>query len=189
MRFSSRVLIRCAALALLASLVATTPGTAKADLLDGASIRVGSYLTTAGAVRDVTGAWAPGIGIDVPLPWTFPVTGENWKTSLSVDMHYRDWKIDQVFRYLAVSLNQVYVMDEGEYFLPYLGYCITAATFGNSEGDDPRQATITRWGVGLILGANLGESPLYLEARYELFGRGSARYVPNGFRCYLGYRF
>lgn len=192
------LVLRCAVLALVLSLALAFPKSANADLLGGLSIRAGGYFTTAGNVRDVAGFGAPGIGLAYELPWIPRLfNAENWSSSISVDFHYRDWELHlregddaHVFRYLATSINQVYRFEEQDRVTPYLGFAITAATFNNSRGAiTRRQPTVTRFGGGLIVGADLAGTHMYLEGRYEMFFRGHAAYVPDGFRAYMGYRF
>ena len=206
-------LLRRAALSLLAGVALAIPAGAKADVLGGLSIRVGAFIPTRDTVRDITDFAVWGGGIEYKIPW-FPnaFTGESWSTSLSVDFHYsqrgQESPIDttQIYRYIPVSINQVYTFEEQRGFTPYAGVSIGAHTFGvgprthggsfsassldrgSSVGLNPNyQPTVTRFGGGLIVGANWGRN-LYWEGRYEWIHGGSP-VKPEGFRTYIGYRF
>lgn len=204
-------LLRRAALSLLAGIAFAVPAGAKADVLGGLSIRVGAFMPTRDAVRDITDFAAFGGGIEYKVPW-FPnaFTGESWSTSLSVDYHYsqrgEESPVDttQIYRYIPVSINQVYTFEEQRGFTPYAGVSVGAHTFsvgprthggqilksadrGGVITNPSHQPTITRFGGGVIVGANWGSS-LYWEARYEWI-QGGSPVKPEGFRTYVGYRF
>ena len=193
-------LLRRAALSLLAGLALAIPAGAKADVLGGLSIRVGAFIPTRDTVRDITDFAVWGGGIEYKIPW-FPnvFTGESWSTSLSVDYHYSQrgkatpTDTTRIYRYFPVSINQVYTFEEQRGFTPYAGVAVTAATFSvgpkthNGVANPASQSTITRFGGGLILGANWGKS-LYWEGRYEWI-QGGSPIKPEGFRTYIGYRF
>jgi len=206
-------LLRRAALSLLAGMALAFPAGAKADVLGGLSVRVGAFIPTREAVRDLTDFAVWGGGIEYKVPWVPNLfTGESWSTSISVDYHYSQrgqespTDTTQIYRYIPASINQVYTFEEQRGFTPYAGISLTAATFSvgprthngpvsvTSAGrgttgtlNPSHQSTITRFGGGLILGANWGKS-LYWEGRYEWIHGGSP-VKPEGFRTYIGYRF
>jgi hypothetical protein len=204
-------LFRRAALSLLVGVAFAIPAGAKADVLGGLSIRVGAFMPSRGAVRDITDFAAFGGGIEYKIPW-FPnaFTGESWSTSLSVDFHYsqrgQESPVDttQIYRYIPACINQVYTFEEQRGFTPYAGVSLGAHTFGvgprthggsiatvDSRGvvttNPSFQPMITRVGAGVIVGANWGSS-LYWEARYNWI-QGRSPVKPEGFRTYVGYRF
>jgi hypothetical protein len=161
--FTKAGLIRRAALALVVAAPVLTPAVAKADgFLDGFSIRAGFYRPSQAGARSVmdTGAW--GIGVDYQLPW-FPklLNGEGWTTSISADFHYSE-RSAGVVRYFPVAINQVYTFEERNGNTPYAGFSLVAATVG-STGIAPKQATVTRFGFGLIR-PQLGRAPLHRGA-------------------------
>ena len=197
MKLLGSVLAHAMVLGLVGSLAVASPRAARADLLHGLSFRVGSYLTTERGARDTTGAWAAGVGLDYVLP----IGQEDWRTSLSVDLLYRKGMgmgifgddgpgTEVAFRYIPVSLNHVYLFPEQSGSRPYLGVCVTAATYGNS-GNPPieHQPMITRFGGGVVFGVDFAGDRFYVQGSYEKFVPGHAAYVPNGFRAVLGYRF
>lgn len=205
-------LIRRAALSLLVGVALAVPAGAKADLLGGLSVRVGAFMPTRTTVRDITDFAAFGGGIEYKVPWVpSPFSGESWSTSLSVDFHYsqrgQESPVDttQIYRYIPVCINQIYTFEEQRGFSPYAGVALGAHTFGVgprthggqitkaaagrgiSNANPLAQSTITRFGMGLILGANWGRS-LYFEGRYDWIYGGNP-VSPDGFRTYVGYRF
>ena len=208
-------LLRRAALTVLAGAAIAMPAVARADLLGGLSVRVGAFIPSTDRVRNITDFAAWGGGVEYKVPWIPNLfTGESWSTSLSLDYHYSQrgkaspTDTTRIYRYFPVSINQVYTFEAQRSFTPYAGFCVTAATFsvgplthrGTSKSADlgrgitpivglnpDHQSTITRFGGGLILGANWGKS-LYWEGRYEWI-QGSSPVKPEGFRTYLGYRF
>jgi hypothetical protein len=214
-------LYRRAALSLLAGIALAIPAGAKADLLGGLSIRAGAFMPTRDSVRKLVDFGAFGGGIDYKVPW-FPnvFTGESWSTSISVDFHYsqrgdspnRGTLADatQIYRYLPVTINQVYTFEEQRGRVqPFAGIGVGAYTFGvgprthgggsstfdaqaRGKGGGPItnpsfQPTVTRFGGGPIVGFNWGSS-LYFEARYDWI-QGRSNVKPEGFRTYVGYRF
>lgn len=193
-------LVRRAALSLLAGFALAIPAGVKADVLGGLSVRVGAFIPTKDTVRDITDFAVLGGGIEYKVPW-FPnaFTGESWSTSISVDFHYsqrgQETPTDttRIYRYIPLSINQVYTFEERSGMTPYAGVCVGAHTFSvgpntrNGVTNPSAQPVITRAGGGLIVGSNWGNS-LYWEARYEWILGGSP-VKPEGFRTYIGYRF
>jgi len=185
-------LFRRAALTLIAGAAVFAPSVAKADLLEGLSLRVGGFIPQRDVIRDVTDFVAWGGGIDYKIPW-FPnvFSGEHWATSISADVHYSERKAG-ILRSIPVSINQIYTFEEQNGVSPFAGICFTAVTFGGTQnlggGVTARQPTVTRFGGGLILGANWGDH-LYIEGRYEWFDPHGAVAPPEGFRTYVGWRF
>jgi len=193
-------LLRRAALTVLAGAAIAMPAVARADLLGGLSVRVGAFIPSTDRVRNITDFAAWGGGVEYKVPWIPNLfTGESWSTSLSLDYHYSQrgkaspTDTTRIYRYFPVSINQVYTFEAQRSFTPYAGFCVTGATFSvgpsthNGIANPAHQSTITRFGGGLILGANWGKS-LYWEGRYEWI-QGSSPVKPEGFRTYLGYRF
>jgi hypothetical protein len=179
--------LRRFALTLVAGAAIVAPMTAKADLMDGLSIRAGIYHPTQSGLRDVTDWAAFGGGVEYKVPWVPKLfNGEHWSTSISVDVHYTE-RGGNVFRYIPASINQVYTFEEQNGHTPYAGLCFTAATFGGTL-NGVRQPTVTRFGGGLILGINWTSS-IYFEGRYEWIDPGGASVAPDGIRAYVGWRF
>lgn len=179
-------LLRLAALTLIAGLALVSSQGAKAQL-GGLSIRAGFFRPERDVVRSVTDYAAFGGGVDYKIGG-FPnlFNGAQWSTSVSVDFHYSERKAG-ILRYIPVSINQVYTFEgDGKGYAPYVGFCATAATFGGSGG--AKQPTVTRFGGGLILGANLTKH-IYVEGRYEWFDKHGTVINPEGFRGYVGFRF
>lgn len=180
-------LLKAAALTLVASVALALPSGAKADLLGGLSLRLGAFLPSRSDVRSITDVAAWGGGIDYKVPW-FPrlLNGEAWSTSISVDFHYSE-RVAGIYRDLPVAINQVYTFEQRGGIAPYAGFALEAITFGTT-GVVPKQPTVTRFGIGPVLGLSFGKN-LYLEGRYDWVDGGHAMYVPEGFRTYIGYRF
>ena len=200
MSVSKPSLLRLAALTLVAGAAIALPTGAKASLTNGLSVRVGAFFPQSDGLRSVTDAVVFGGGIEYKVNWIPHVfTGEGWSTSISADIHYTERKAG-IFRFIPVSINQVYNFERSAGMQSYAGFCITAATFGGTANgfvDRPiqrssesggRQPTITRFGGGLILGSNL-TNKIYIEGRYEWFDRHHSLVDPQGFRAYAGYRF
>src|SRR5436853_119399 len=118
-------LLRRVALTLVAGAAIVAPMTAKASLTDGLSLRVGFFHPVRNEVRDVVdfGMW--GGGVEYKLPWVPKVfNGEHWSTSVSADFHYTE-RGGNVFRYIPVSLNQVFTFEDQHGHAPYAGFCFT----------------------------------------------------------------
>ncbi|HXG23127.1 MAG TPA: hypothetical protein VNJ09_01125 [Chthonomonadales bacterium] len=176
-----------AAVALLTGAAILLPLGAKADFLSGLSLRAGFFWPHKGAMRSILDTGAFGGGIEYKVPWIPTIAnGQYWSTTISADFHYSE-RGGSVFRYIPVSINQVYTFEERNNQTPYLGFCITAATFGTS-GTTPRQPTVTRVGGGIVAGLNFG-GDWFIEGRYEWFDKHRALETPEGFRGYFGYRF
>ena len=180
-------LLKAAALTLVASVALALPLGAKADLLGGLSLRVGGFFPQSAGLRDVTNVVAWGGGIEYKVPW-FPrlLNGEAWSSSISVDFHYSERKAG-IVRVLPVSINQVYTFEERNGIAPYAGFALSAVTFGTT-GTVPKQPTVTRFGLGPVLGLNFAKN-LYWEGRYLWVDKGHAIGSPEGFYTYVGYRF
>jgi len=179
---------RRAAWTLVAGLALAFPVGAKADFLDGLSVRGGAFFPNRAGLRNVVDFAAFGGGIEYDVPWSPKLFNEpGWLTSLSVDFYYSD-RTAGILRVIPVSINQIYEFEEQNGRVPYAGFCVTAVTYGTS-GTVPKQKTVTRFGGGLILGINFDEH-FYWEGRYEWIDRsGAVLGVPEGFRTYVGYRF
>jgi hypothetical protein len=178
---------RRAAWALAAGLILALPMSAKADWLNGLSLRGGAFFPVRAGVRSITDFAVFGGGIEYDIPWNPRLFNQaGWTTSISADFHYSD-RTAGIVRYIPVSINQIYEFEEQNGRIPYAGFCVTAATFGSS-GTTPRQPTVTRFGGGLILGVNIDEH-FFLEGRYEWIDSSGTLGVPEGFRSYFGYRF
>lgn len=182
-------LLRRAALTLAAGVAVSLPMGAKADLLHGLSIRAGAFFPSSQAVRDVTDVAAFGGGIDYKVGFIPKLlNGESWTTSISADFYYSSRLAGQ-YRYIPVSINQVYTFEEQHGHTPYAGFCVTAATLnGTNNSTGGRQPTVTRFGGGLLVGLNISKS-LYWEAKYEWIDRHGLGFAPDGFRTYVGWRF
>ncbi len=187
-----------AAMVVLAG-TAMTPSVACASLTDGLSVRVGMAIPSSGGTINVGGGFVPtveapglrnqvdfgawGGGLDYKLkgiPSLF--NGEGWSTSISADFHYSKRK-SGIVRVIPVALNQVCSLESNGACKPYAGFCVTAATV---SGDG--LANTTRWGAGLILGADFMQK-LYFEGRYEWIDSTGGVPDTSGFRTYMGYRF
>lgn len=183
---------RRAVWALAAGWILASPMSAKADWLDGLSLRGGAFFPSRASVRSITDFAAFGGGIEYDIPWNPRLFNQaGWTTSISVDFHYSE-RSAGIVRYIPVSINQIYEFEEQNGRVPYVGFCVTAATFGGTATSGPsvsrRQPTVTRFGAGLILGVNIDEH-FFLESRYEWIDSGNTLGVPEGFRSYFGYRF
>lgn len=194
-----RMFAKVAAVAVVAA-AALAPSMARASLIDGLSVRVGITIPSSGentvvvpgggggtsdapGLRHVIdfGAWGGGLEYQLKgVPSLF--NGEGWSTSISADFHYSERKAG-IVRVIPVSINQVCALEAEGNCKPYAGFCLTAATI---SGDGLSNST--RWGGGLILGANFTEK-LYFEGRYEWIDCTGGVPDASGFRTYLGYRF
>src|SRR5689334_23381604 len=166
--------LRLAAFTLVAGAAVALPIGAKASITNGLSVRVGAFFPQSDGLRSVTDATVWGGGIEYKVNWIPHVfAGEGWSTSISADIHYTERK-SGIFRFIPVSINQVYNFERSAGMQSYAGFCLTAATFGGTknlgEGSSAHQPTITRLGGGLILGSNL-TNKIYVEGRYEWFDR------------------
>lgn len=185
--------LRLAALTLVAGAAIALPLGAKASITNGLSVRVGAFFPQDAGLRSVTDAVVFGGGIEYKVNWIPHVfSGEGWSTSISADIHYTERK-SGIFRFIPVSINQVFNFERSAGMQSYAGFCLTAATFGGTKnlgegGGTAHQPTITRFGGGLILGSNL-TNKIYIEGRYEWFDRHHSAVDPQGFRAYAGYRF
>ena len=184
---------RVALAALLVGAVFAAPKPASAsNLLNGLSIRGGFFTPSSSGIRDITDFASWGGGLEYQLPW-FPhlFNGDNWSSSISIDYHYSDRKAG-IFRDMPVSINQVYTFNDDSGRSPYLGYCLTADTFGGTNNNylGVHQPTVTRLGAGLIFGVNVTRK-FYVETRYEWIDQHNTvgDTAPSGFRTYVGYRF
>ncbi len=193
-----RMIAKVAAVAVVAA-AAMAPAVAGASLIEGLSIRVGMNIPSSGQSTVVVaggggtsdapglrssidfGAWGGGLDYKLKgIPSLF--NGEGWSTSVSADFHYSERKAG-IVRIIPVSINQVCALEAEGNCKPYAGFCLTAATI---SGDG--LSNTTRWGGGLILGANFTEK-LYFEGRYEWIDCTGGVPDASGFRTYLGYRF
>ena len=128
-----------------------------------------------------------GGGLEYQVPWIPRVlNGEAWSTSISADFFYSE-AASNVVRSMPVSINQVYTFEEQNGRTPFAGFCVTANTFGATVGGT-KVPTVTRFGMGLILGLNFSDS-LYIEGRYEWLDRHGLATSPEGFRTMVGWRF
>lgn len=190
---------RRGALALLAGAVLAIPLGAKADITKGLSFRVGGFMPVRGreansgpGLRDITDFGVLGGGVDYKIPFPSLLNGEHWSTSISADLFYSE-RNRGIFRYIPVAINQVYTFEEKGGVAPFLGFSIVAATFGangipDGEGGTMGTPMVTRFGGGLILGANL-PGRLYVESRYEWIDKHATPINPEGWRLMVGYRF
>lgn len=190
---------RRAALALLAGAALAFPMGAKADITDGLSVRIGTFMPQRGneanttiGLRQITdfNVWGAGLDYKVNLPAL--LNGEHWSTSVSADLFYSERKSRGILRYIPVAINQVYTFEEQGGATPFLGFSLVAATFGANGVMDAGYVVstpmVTRFGAGLVVGANF-PGRLYLEGRYEWIDKHSTPINPEGFRVMLGYRF
>jgi hypothetical protein len=189
--------------------VVVAPSVARANPIDGLSIRVGMAIPSSGqnsadpwvdggfvpvvdrpgrvglapGLRSAVdfGAWGGGLDYKLKgIPSLF--NGEGWSTSISADFHYSKRNAG-IVRIIPVSINQVCALESEGSCKPYAGFCLTAATI---SGDG--LSNTTRWGGGLILGADFTEK-LYFEGRYEWIDCTGGVPDASGFRTYVGYRF
>ena len=192
-----RTIVR-AAVAVVCAAALMAPTGARADLVEGLSIRAGFFSPSSGMTtieetggngeagpglrtKIDFGAWGGGLAYELKGVPSL-LNGEGWSTSLSVDFHYSERK-SGIVRIIPVAVNQVYNLECEGACKPFVGFCLTAATI-NGDG----LGTSTRWGGGLILGANFTEK-MYLESRYEWIDSTGGAPDASGFRTYLGYRF
>lgn len=182
----SKVSAKLGTLALLVTASLVLGSAARADFVKGLTLRAGLWTPSSNESRNAVdyGAWS--LGFDYELPFVPKVlNGESWSTSISVDFHYSARKVG-VVRYVPISINQVYSFEEQNGKVPYLGFCITAATMGATNGTGI--PTVTRWGGGLIAGLKLSEK-LSVETRYEWIDKHGSSWNVDGFRTYIGYKF
>jgi hypothetical protein len=173
-------------LALVACLVLAIGSSAKAELLDGLTVRAGIWTPSTNVARNLVDVGAFSLGLQYELGFVPQVlNGESWSTSITADYHYSGRKAG-VVRYLPVSINQVYTFEEQNGKLPYVGFCVTAATIGLTDGT--RHPTITRVGGGLIAGLKMNDK-LYVETRYEWVDKSGTDWNLDGFRTYVGLKF
>lgn len=189
---------RRAMFALLAGAVIAIPLGAKADITKGLSLRVGAFMPVRGSERntviglkDITDFAVFGGGVDYKIPFPSLLNGEHWSTSISADIFYSE-RNRGVFRYIPVAINQVYTFEEKGGVAPFLGFSVVAATFGANgipSGEGTLSTpTVTRFGMGLVLGANFNKH-LYAETRYEWIDKHATPINPEGWRLMLGWRF
>lgn len=172
--------------AVLVSVCLVLGSAARADFVKGLSLRAGLWTPATNESRNMVdfGAWS--LGLEYELPFVPKVlNGESWSTSISVDFHYSQRKVG-IMRYVPVSINQVYSFEEQNGKVPYVGFCVTAATMGVTNGFGV--PTVTRWGGGLIAGLKLSDK-LSLETRYEWVDKHDTSWNVDGFRTYIGYKF
>jgi hypothetical protein len=182
----TKVCHRLAGLALVAGLVLAFGSAARADLVKGLSVRAGYWTPSTNESRSVVDVGAFSLGLQYDLPFVPQVlNGESWSTSISADFHYSSRKVG-VVRYLPVSINQVYTFEEQNGKRPYVGFSLTAATMGLTDGYG--HPTVTRLGGGLIVGLKMSDK-LYVETRYEWVDKQGAAWNVDGFRTYVGYTF
>lgn len=200
---------RRAALALLAGAALAFPMGAQADFTQGLSVRVGAFMPQRGSessngpgLRQITDFAAFGAGLDYKIAFPSLLNGEQWSTSISADLFYSERKARGIVRYIPVAINQVYTFEEQGGTSPFIGFSLVAATFGAngvpsqydgypaSRGpyDTMNTPTVTRFGAGLIVGANF-PGRLYVEGRYEWIDKHNTPINPEGWRVMLGYRF
>ena len=180
--------LRMAALTLVAGAAIALPTGAKASITNGLSVRLGAFFPQSAGLRTVTDFAVWGGGIEYKVNWIPHIfAGEGWSTSISADIHYTERKTG-LFRFIPVSINQVYNFERSAGMQSYAGICLTAATFGGNMTGVGKQPTITRLGGGVILGSNITDH-IYVEGRYEWFDRHHSAVDPQGFRAYAGYRF
>ncbi|MBM3495944.1 MAG: hypothetical protein FJX72_16715 [Armatimonadetes bacterium] len=173
-------------LALVACVALAIGSSAKADVLGGLTVRAGIWTPSSNESRSVVDFGAFSLGLQYELGFVPQVlNGESWSTSISADFHYSARKVG-VVRYVPVSINQVYTFEEQSGKLPYLGFCVTAATMGITDGSF--QPTVTRLGGGLIAGLKMSDK-LYVETRYEWIDKHGASWNVDGFRTYVGLKF
>jgi len=182
----SKVSAKLVTLTALVGLVLAIGSAARADLLSGVSLRAGLWTPSSSAARDLVDVGAFSLGLEYELPFVPKLlNGESWSTTLSADVHYSARKVG-VVRYIPVSLNQVYTFEEQNGHLPYVGFCLTAATIGVTDGN--MRPTVTRLGGGLIVGLKLSDK-LRVETRYEWVDKHDQSLNVDGLRTYVGYKF
>lgn len=178
--------IKLGALTALVALTLSLSVATRADALGGLTLRAGLWTPSSNVSRSIVDVGAFSLGLQYELPFVPQVlNGEAWSTSISLDYHYSSRKAG-IMRYVPVSLNQVYVFEEQNGHLPYIGFSLTAATMGITDGTG--RSTVTRIGGGLIVGLKLSDK-LSVETRYEWVDKHGQSWDVDGFRTYLGYKF